>query len=300
MKKFSFILVIIFFCSCSNPILDVPLSDVIKHRKYIKENEYSKKDYEMYKELFESNPDYQSEPYIYYYLGLFNDGQKYVTLGLNKFNNDPLLTHLKIFDSNASDKEKLRLYKKNINNHPTFPLSISNWIVLSKYNELYKSGNSYEYIYENRSSVNEMRNILDGYKNGKNKSKYYDFLSTEWRSIEEATNVLVKAENGVSAMEGWIEEYKETLKELVRSNFPGTYINYPYGTSSYWIKNEFTFYSTGSVLFKSPFGDGGLQSGRWKWTGEKSFEILLDIRLSGDVESDGDIYINGLGRFEKF
>jgi len=298
MKKFSFILVIIFFCSCSNPILDVPLSDVIKHRKYIKENEYSKKDYEMYRELFESNPDYQSEPYIYYYLGLFNEGQKYVTLGLNKFSNDPFLNHSKIFNSNVSDKERARLYKRNINNHPTFPLSIANWIRI-KSAELQKAGVTYEKIYKNRSLVKEMRDIIDRYKNGKNKSKYYDFLSTEWRSGEEG-NTIVTADEAVLNLEMMVEEHKEALKELVRSNFPGTYINYPYGTSSYWIKNEFTFYSTGSVLFKSPFGDGGLQSGRWKWTGEKSFEILLDIRLSGDVESDGDIYINGLGRFEKF
>lgn len=85
-------------------------------------------------------------------------------------------------------------------------------------------------------------------------------------------------------------------------SLPGTYVQYPYGKSNPHIMLKFTFYSSGSYIFESTFGDGLPDYGEWRMTGDKSFKVLTDDlgTLSGTIKSSGNISVSSLGSFEKF
>jgi len=102
-------------------------------------------------------------------------------------------------------------------------------------------------------------------------------------------------------------EQKEAERKLnLLINFAGTYINYPMGRQNSHITNKITIYNSGSLIFESTFGDG-FERGNWKFTGGEKVGDELDFTLrmtynefNGYIRSDGDIYVSGIGRFEKW
>lgn len=165
--------------------------------------------------------------------------------------------------------------------------------------EIHEKFNITEKLIKKQEEINSSNNFLllsSSYKGIlKNWEKYKTFDEQSIQEIENQKRITEERKENER-----LQKEQERRSRLL-NNFPGTYINYPMGEQNYHITNKITIYSSGSLIFESTFGSGGYESGNWRFTNDTGFELMMTYnRLSGRIQSNGDLYVSGLGDFEKF
>jgi hypothetical protein len=118
-------LIILILINCSSFAESTPIENVIEHRKNINNElpDNKKKLFDEYKALFDTNDSINNSPYIYYYLSYLEDvkppQKSFLSMGLEKFPDHPLLRHTKILKSSSNEpikkttKEQFRMMSED-------------------------------------------------------------------------------------------------------------------------------------------------------------------------------------------
>ena len=224
-----FFIINLIFVSCTDVVNEVPLENVLEHRNFISSKTGDEKELlNEYKHLFDNSVSNKSKPYIYYYLSRLETNKYYLNLGLSKFPEDPYLRLNKKKYINSPYEERA-LYKDILRKHPKFGVALYNLLLSGEFKTLVSGETiSDSFLKRNIQSIKELKKIFDGYLNGENYSKFYDFNDIKKYGDPEV-DLFIKEK-----MIAFEPIYERLLMEY---KIPDYFLKKKIHTSSQWCEN---------------------------------------------------------------
>ena len=197
------LLMIVFICIKCDSTPTIPLADIKYHRQFIESNsEGSNKTktfniYERYLLDDEIGDSISQTPFIYYYLSKLEEDSKYLTIGLEKFPDDPYLNYELSRSDRVNNKDSLSI--EILSKHPRFNLALIDYmndkidmINFEKgknFNGEYYSTEE-EFLVLNYNKITHLYELIDKFENAPVNNELYDLSQQNYGlydSLEIAT-----------------------------------------------------------------------------------------------------------------